>query len=192
MPSTIRIFDPGDSMLLSTTKLDALYELSNHISEAQYQNNVANPANLLALVVETQTNDSVTGRNTYGAAFTLPTREVLNTAGDDTELKPRSQLSEYLPWNVTTGDLAGTTSAEEALIKLAKQINFHERRIPATNVFQTPNTITYNPEPENGQLILGVSIGLDRSFEAGTGRPQHKPVDHIAVLDYILDQAVVP
>ena len=187
MASTIHVFDPGDSILKATAKIDALYELANHVAESHYKNNVNNPANLLALVAESQTNEG--GKTTYVCNFTMTSREVLNVAGDDTYHQPRSQVTEYLPWVVTTGDLAGTTSAEEALVKIAKQINFHERRIPVTNVFQTPNTIVYNPEPENGQLLLGISIGLDRSFNATTGRPEHKPVDHLAILDYILDQA---
>ncbi len=190
MASTIHVFAPGDSILKATAKIDAVYELSNLIAEAQYQSNVSNPANLIALVAESQTNEA--GKTTYVANFTFPSREVLNADGTDTTHQPRASLAEYLPWNVTTGDLAGTASPEEALIRLAKQINFHERRIPVTNVFQTPNTIVYNPEPENGQLLMGISIGLDRGFDATTGRPQHKPVDHLAILDYILDQEIVP
>lgn len=189
MPSEIRKFDKGDSTLLAETKVGAIYELAARMAEAQSKSNIDNPSNPINIVTETQTNEN--GKVSYVANFAIPAREVLTPDGTDSLLKPRAQLSEYMPWTVTTGDLAGTNSAEEALDRLCKQVNVQEKRIPVTNVLQTPNTISRDPQPEQGQLILGITIGLDRGFDDTTGRPLYNEIDHLAILDYLIDAGTV-
>ncbi len=189
MASEIRLFDPGDSVLKSTTKIGALHELSARMAEAQAQANIDNPANPLAIVTESQTNENNNLSQVYN--FVFPARETLNDDQTDTVLKPRPQLGEYMPWVVTTGDLAGTTSAEEALDRLAKQVNIYEKKIPDTNTLNTPNTISRDPQPEQGQLIIGVTVGLNRTFNEDTGNPEFQPVDHLLLLDTLIDSGVV-
>jgi hypothetical protein len=189
MASEIRLFDPGDSILKSETKIDALYELSARMAEAQAQANIDNPSNPLSFVTESQTNENNQLTQVYN--FVFPARETLNDDQTDTVLKPRPQLGEYLPWEVTTGDLAGTTSAEEALDRLAKQVNIFEKKIPDTNTLNTPNTITRDPQPEQGQLIIGINVGLNRTFDDTTGKPMYETIDHLLILDTLIDSGAI-
>lgn len=113
-----RAFNPGDSILKSTTRMAVIYELLQLIINAITEYNTSNVNQISQFALS---NDGDQGAFTSSGSIPF---KVLPVPVDGRDYESINNIADYLEWNVpTTGELAGFKNAYDALIHCFEQVN---------------------------------------------------------------------
>jgi hypothetical protein len=168
------------SSLVAKTKLEALMKLSILMFAAEDAANKDNTANPTSNVQFTITGGAQT---TMAATVNLPARLVLDAATGETKLVPRNQLSDYYAFTPGTGDLQGATNLPEAVIEMAKLINYWEKQISPNIVIQQANQITVAENSDTGLVAVTLTLPVEVSIDATTGAINLDVFNYLFVID---------
>jgi hypothetical protein len=150
-----RIFDPGDSILKSVTRMAVAYELLqlliNAISEYNATNTIQLPTFELAV-------DGDAG--SFTASGSVPFKILVDATSGEQTKKAVSYLNDNLAWvTPTTGDLAGIDNPYDALIYMCRQILRLNDAIRAGGLINSASglvTLTTDDTAREHQFTFGV------------------------------------
>jgi hypothetical protein len=175
-------FNSGGSSVLAASKLSALQELIYDHGSAESRRNRNQPLSQTNFVSFAIASDAQT---TLTATVTMPARMVQDETTGNVSLQPDEIFgAEYLSYTAGTGDLAGTTTATQGLIKLAKTCTYLERQIDPNVVIQRADQVTLLEDIEQGQIVLTCNLPLDVEKDATTGEYKFVPFDYLRILGF--------
>jgi hypothetical protein len=173
-------FIAGGSSLVATTKLEALMKLIVQYfgaEDAANKDNSANPTTNIQYTI------AGAAQTTFTATANLPARLLLNATTGLTELKPRNQLADYYTFIPGTGDLQSAANLPEAIVEMAKLINYWEKQISPNIVIQQANQVTVAENSDTGLIAVSATLPVEVKINATTGAFEVDVFNYLFVID---------
>jgi hypothetical protein len=174
------LFDPGDSILKSTSLLGAMQEVTARYAKAVQYALAANPA--LTLAVPDTNVDPESGSRTV--SFSLLAKRKYVTATNSFVNEFRSNVADYSGWVVpTTGNLVGCPDIETACDLIFDAIKYCYNLVTPNLIINDPSQYATVTEDRNGLLSYTNTVVVDESFNPTTGLPTFTIFDFLKELD---------
>jgi hypothetical protein len=181
MPA-VNEFTSDGSSIVAINKLQALQRLviaANQAEARRNRDNINNQTNFASFGL---TSDSVT---TFTATVNIPARMVKDDAAKKVNLVVEETFTqEYFPFTPGAGDLANAANGMEAIVILAEECTYLEKKIDPNVVVTRADQIVLTPDYENGQYIVALNLPIDISTDAATGITSFDPFDYLRILQF--------
>jgi hypothetical protein len=173
-------FNSGGSSVVADTKLKALVISILMLFAAEDAANKDNSANPTQYV---QWNMTGAAQSAFTATLNLPARLVQNATTNKYELVARNFVADYATFTPGTGDLADAVNLPEAVLEIAKGINYLEKQISPNIVIQQANQITVAENTDTGSIAINVNIPAEMVIDPATGGQEIEVFNYLFVTD---------
>lgn len=173
-------FDPGDSILKSTSIIAAFVELSARYGIAVAAYNAANP--VVAIAAPDSSIDPETGLRT--STFTILGNETFDTVSNRYKLQTLNYIGAYSNWTTpTTGNLEGVDNLPEALYLIMQVMKQNNDLVQPNLLFADPSGNTVITDNRDGAIECTCTLVVNQSIDATTGVPVYTPWNYFTLLD---------
>jgi hypothetical protein len=173
-------FQPGDSILKSTTRFAVLYELMQVLMVGTREFNAANSIKLTAFQAAID-EDALE----FTGSGELDYRIDVDPVTGDQSKEYVNYLADYIPWVVpTAGELKGQKSPQAALAYLLRQTNRLNDSITPGRLFNDPRgLVTLNDEDTNSKELFTMAGLPCVASTSATGQVIFELLEYGAISD---------
>jgi hypothetical protein len=181
MPQVNEFISDGSSVV-AANKLQALQRLVIAANQAEARRNRDNANNQTSLASFSLTSDSVT---TFVATINIPARMVRDDVTKKVNLVVEETFTqEYFPFTPGAGDLVNAANGMEAIVILAEECTYLEKKIDPNVVVTRADQILITPDYENGQYVVALNLPIDITTDAASGVTSFDPFDYLRILQF--------